>query len=413
MTKPGKIQKGRTWLAGSALLLAMSTAGATDTPELDFQACLSGLRTQAAAQGVAADTLTHAFADIRQLDRVLAADRGQPEYFYTYWQYLETRVTPERVARGRALRDKYHQLLARVHRDFGIRPEYLLAFWGLETNFGSYFGDIPVLDSLATLACDPRRSDFFTREFLQALSIIEHGAITPDAMRGSWAGAMGHTQFLPSTFKTYAVDYDGDGKRDLWNSLPDAFASSANYLHAIGWQDSQRWGREVLLPADFPYAQTGLGITKPLREWRRLGVRTVANKPLPIADMNASLLIPAGHSGPAYLVYDNFRVIMRWNRSISYALAVGYLADRIAGLGQMYASAPPHMHLLSTAEVEEIQRRLNTLGFDSGEPDGVVGSRTRRAIKEFQLRRGLPADGFPDRALLGLMRTQQSVTSSN
>src|SRR5690606_18853501 len=163
MAAADKTRKGRTWLIGG-LLLAFSATIVAQTPELDFQACLSGLRTQAAAQGVAADTLRSAFANIRQLDRVLAADRGQPEYFYTYWQYLETRITPERVARGRALRDKYQRLLARVHRDFGIRPEYLLAFWGLETNFGSYFGDIPVLDSLATLACDPRRSDFFTRE---------------------------------------------------------------------------------------------------------------------------------------------------------------------------------------------------------------------------------------------------------
>ncbi len=413
MTAAWILQKGQKWLAGSSLLLALSAASGAEVPAVDFQACLSGLRTQAAAQGVASDTLRHAFADIRQLDRVIAADRGQPEYFYTYWQYLETRITPERVARGRALRDKYHQLLARVHRDFGVRPEYLLAFWGLETNFGSYFGDIPVLDSLATLACDPRRSEFFTREFLQALHIIENGAIALDSMRGSWAGAMGHTQFMPSTFATYAVDYDGDGKRDLWHSLPDSFASSANYLHAIGWQDGKRWGREVLLPPDFPYAQAGLGTTKPLREWRRLGVRTIFGQPLPIADMQASLLIPAGHKGPAYLVYDNFHVIMRWNRSISYALAVGYLADRIAGLGQMHASAPAHMRLLKASEVTEIQRRLNTLGFDSGEPDGVVGSRTRRAIKEFQLRRGLPADGFPDRTLLSLLRTAQSVTSSN
>lgn len=372
--------------------------------EVDFQACLAALRTKAADAGYARTTLETAFADIQQRDRVLVSDRQQPEFFYTFWQYLETRVTIERVARGRELLQQHGRLLNGIHRDFGIRPEFLLAFWGLETNFGRYFGDIPVLDSLATLACDPRRSDFFTTQFMNALRILERGEMQANQMRGSWAGAMGHTQFMPSVYNSYAVDYDGDGKRDLWNSLPDAFASSANYLHTIGWRDGERWGREVLIPERFNWELTGLDIRKPLHEWRRLGLKTVWGEPLPVANMEASLLAPAGHRGPVFLVYDNFRIIMRWNYSISYALAVGYLADRIAGMGQLAAQPPTQIRLLSADDIREIQSHLNTLGYSSGEADGVVGHKTRNAIKDFQLQHGMPADGYPDHNLLQRLR---------
>lgn len=385
----------------AAGLLAAFPAGAA---EIDTQACLAALRNQARAQGLSAGTLEQAFETIELRDRVIELDRSQPEFLSTIWDYLHSRVDEERVALGRELKRRHGRLLRRIHRDYGIRPEYLLAFWGMETNFGRYFGDIPVLDSLATLACDSRRATFFTTQFLEALQIVERGEMPLAQMRGSWAGAMGHTQFLPSTFNSYAVDYDGDGRRDLYNSLPDALASAANYLRAIGWEDGRRWGREVRLPADFNWALAGYGKRRPLAEWRRAGVMTARGEPVPaVPGMQASLLLPAGRHGPAFLVYANFDVILEWNRSLSYALAVGHLADRIAGLGRL-RSEPRDLPRLRTEEVREIQARLNRLGYAAGPVDGIMGSRTRAAIEAFQAQHGLPADGYPDRTLIAYLR---------
>ncbi|HET9679852.1 MAG TPA: lytic murein transglycosylase [Gammaproteobacteria bacterium] len=387
-------------------------AGGLHAAEINRKACLAALRGKAETRDYSRQTLDTAFARIDLLERVISQDRHQPEFIYTLWDYLDTRVTPERVAYGRRMKHEYADLLARINADFGVNPQYLLAFWGLETNFGRYFGDIPVLDSLATLACDSRRNEFFTTQFLEALQIIDSGAMRAEEMHGSWAGAMGHTQFLPTTYTGYAIDYDNDGERDLFNSLPDALASSANYLTAIGWHDGERWGREVELPADFNWSLAGLGTKKPISFWREAGVETVFGDPVPKADMMASLLLPTGRHGPAFLVYNNFHVIMKWNRSISYAIAVGYLANRIAGMGKLRAD-PADSPNLRTETVMEIQRRLNALGFAAGPVDGIVGSQTRGAVEAFQIRHGLPADGYPDRHLLSVLReVSQTVATS-
>lgn len=395
----------RRFTAG-AFLATFGLMQPAHADQLNLKSCLSALHQAAETKDFKKHTLKEAFANLSLRPSVLKSDRSQPEFFYTFWDYYLTRVTDERVQYGRDLKHRYATLLANIHRDFGVRPEYLLAFWGLETNFGRYFGDIPVLDSLATLACDPRRAKFFTHQFLTALKLIDEGSLHVKEMRGSWAGAMGHTQFMPTTYDSYAVDYDGDGRRDLWNSLPDALASAANYLHAIGWDDGVRWGREVLVPKGFDWSKTGLSHKLPLRQWRQLGVQTVHGKPIPVINMKASLLAPAGRHGPKFLVYPNFHVIMDWNRSQSYALAVGRLADRIAGLGELHADPPRHPRRLTTDDIRTIQNRLNKLGYASGDVDGVFGTRTRQAIKAYQMDHGLPADGFPDPTLLKALQSQ-------
>lgn len=387
----------------SLAVLAPAAVGAPAGND-SFDTCLARLQAAATDNGISSSTLQTAFPAIKPVERVIKADRQQPEFFYTFWHYLEGRVTDTRIERGRELYRKHYPVLQRIHQRYGIRPEYLVAFWGMETNYGSYFGSVPVLDALATLACDQRRSDMFTREFINALSIHEQGAMDITRVRGSWAGAMGHTQFLPSTYLGHATDFDGDGRADLFNSLADAFASSANYLSAIGWQGEQRWGREVLVPFKFDWSLAGLETKKTVSEWRALGLRDAFGRPLPHSDIQGSLLLPQGHKGPAFLVYNNFHVIMKWNASISYALAVGHLADRIAGMGRLTSSRPEHVRLLTTAEISEIQGLLNRLGYETGEPDGVVGRRTRSATQAYQSTAGLPADGYPDHSLLEHLR---------
>jgi membrane-bound lytic murein transglycosylase B len=386
--------------------IALTQPAVADTDaQSAFEECLTSLRERAGGHGLRASTLQEAFASIEYRPRIIELDRAQPEFLQTFWQYFSARATPERVELGRRKLAEHRVLLERIHADYGVRPEYIVAFWGLETNYGSFFGRTPVLDALATLACEGRRESFFTEQLIHALKIIDEGSIGPADMRGSWAGAMGHTQFMPSTFTAYAVDYDGSGRRDLWNSLPDAFASAANYLSSMGWKDGQRWGREVRLPADFQWSLAGLDQRHTLAEWQRLGVRQSDGAALPQGDIEASLLLPAGHRGPAFLVYDNFRIIMRWNASTSYALAVGHLADRIAGQGRLAAQPPADERALSREEVKEIQRNLVQLGHLEGDVDGIAGRETRAAIRRFQQTTGLPADGHPDPALLAQLRS--------
>lgn len=395
-----------TFRLAAALLATSPVLSVADDAGLmnEFSACMSRLEAAAVDSGISKNTVQTTLQSVQPVRRVISADRQQAEFFYTFWHYLDGRVTDTRIERGREMYRKHYDLLHRIYQRYGVRPEYLVAFWGMETNYGSYFGSVPVLDALATLACDQRRSEMFTREFVNALSIHESGAMDLTRVKGSWAGAMGHTQFLPSTFLGNAVDYDRDGRRDLFGSLPDAFASSANYLNRIGWNGDQRWGREVIVPFKFDWSLAGLDTKKTVSEWRALGLRDAFGRPLPESDIEGSLLLPMGHKGPAFMVYNNFHTIMKWNHSISYALAVGHLADRVAGMGRLTAERPEHVRLLSVAEVSEIQGLLNRLGYESGEPDGVVGQQTRSAARSFQSEAGLPADGYPDHQLLEYLR---------
>lgn len=369
----------------------------------EFAACVTTFSAKAKAEGISHNTINNSLSKAKLNTQVLQLDRKQPEFTTSFADYFNRRVTEQRVAQGRALLAKHKDLFARVEREYGVPAAYLVSFWGLETNYGSYFGNIPVIDSLATLACDTRRSTFFTIELMNALRILDEGAIAPDKMKGSWAGAMGHVQFMPSSFLKNAIDFDGDNKRDLWNSTADAMGSAANFLKNLGWQTQGRWGREVKLPKDFPFLEAGLNNNKPIAEWTKLGVMRADNTPLPQADMNASLLVPSGHQGPAFLVYDNFNVIMRWNRSEFYAIAVGQLADQIAGGGKLLQPPPVDAPRLHRDQVIALQQQLNNKGFNLGTPDGILGPATRRAIGEFQHQQSMIADGFPGREVLGLL----------
>lgn len=385
-----------------ALPLQAQDQGPDEVRSQSFEDWLAELREEARGLGVSDATLA-ALDDVQPLERVLELDNSQPEFVQTFTRYIDLRVTPGQVSRGQALLDEHAELLRQVQNRYGVQPHYLAAFWAIESNFGRATGGFSVLEALATLAYDPRRADFFRRELLTALQILEAGHIAPDRMSGSWAGAMGQLQFLPSVFQRFGVDGDGDGRVDIWNSLPDVFHSAANFLSNSGWEGDQRWGREVVLPEDFDYSQSGTGTRKPLSEWRDMGVRQLNGQPLPVvAGMEGSIILPAGANGPAFIAYANFRATMNYNPSTFYALTVGHLADRFMG-GQPIQNMPENEQAMSVAEVEELQTRLNALGFDSGEPDGRVGPNTRAAIRAFQQSRGLATDGYASPGLLDAM----------
>jgi len=385
-----------------AAAFAAAPAGASDVPAPPpFEEWLAELKADAKRRGVSDETLAEAFDGVAPLPKVLEYDRSQPEFTRTFWQYLDRAVTETRIERGRALLREHAGLLGRMERKYGVQPRFLVSFWGLETNFGDYTGGFPVIDAVTTLAHDRRRADFFRSELLHALSILEAGHIAKPQMKGSWAGAMGQLQFMPSTFTGHAIDADGDGRKDIWGSLPDVFGSAANYLSNVGWRGDETWGREVRLPAGFDLELASSSIRKSLQDWQDLGVRRIGGADLPIvAGMEASLLLPAGVNGPAFLVYENYRNILVWNRSAYYAIAVGHLADRLVGLPALAAERPANDRAMSRDEVLEMQRRLNALGFDAGEPDGMVGPATRGAVKAYQKAAGLPPDGYPTPSLL-------------
>lgn len=312
----------------SALALGAALPAAAQTK--DFPSFLGDLRMEARARGIAESTLDAAFAGAEPLPRVIELDRKQPEFTLTFAQYLERTVSDKRVEKGRRLMQEHAALLDRISRKYGVQPRFIVALWGMETDYGRITGGFPVLHALATLAWDGRRSAFFRKELLDALTIVDQGHIEAGRMQGSWAGAMGQCQFMPSSFVNFSADGDGDGRRDIWGNLADVFASTANYLASHGWKGDETWGREVRLPAGFDAGLVGQDKVKSLADWAKLGVRRADGGPLPRADMQASLVQPESGAGPVFLVYDNWRAIMKWNRSAFYATAVGNLADRLA-----------------------------------------------------------------------------------
>ncbi|MCY4358528.1 MAG: lytic murein transglycosylase [Gammaproteobacteria bacterium] len=377
--------------------------GHSQAQQLSFVEWLESLRAEARSMGVSEATLS-TLDTIQPLERVLELDNSQPEFVQTFTRYLDIRVTPAQISRGQQLLQQHSVLLDQVYSRYGVQPHYLVAFWAMESNYGRATGGFGVLEALATLAYDPRRADFFRRELLTALRIIDAGHIQASAMSGSWAGAMGQLQFLPSVFDRYAVDGDRDGRIDIWNSLPDIFHSAANFLSEVGWRGDQRWGREVVLPSNFDFSQTGTGIRKLLQQWRELGITTTSGEPVPVVPgMEASVILPVGAQGPAFLAYANFRATMAYNPSTFYALTVGHLADRFTGSPAiMYM--PVNEQAMSLADVRVLQKLLNERGFDSGEPDGRVGRQTRSAIRAYQQTQDIPMDGHASKALLDILR---------
>lgn len=371
--------------------------------EQSFADWLAELRAEARELGISEATLRK-LDNLQPLERVMELDSSQPEFVQTFTRYLGLRVTPNQVARGQSLLQQHSVLLEQVRQRYGVQPHYLVAFWAVESNYGRSTGGFSVLEALATLAFDPRRADFFRRQLLTALQIIDDGHIQAERMSGSWAGAMGQLQFMPNIFYQYGIDGDQDGRIDIWNSLPDIFHSAANFLSQSGWRGDERWGREVLLTEDFDFSLTGTSTRKPLQEWRDLGVTQLNGAPIPVAaGMEASVILPAGAQGPAFLGYANFRTTMTYNPSTFYALTVGHLADRYAGSGPVQRM-PENETAMSVADVRELQELLNRNGFDSGEPDGRVGRQTRAAIRAYQQSAGLPMDGYASVALLQALR---------
>ncbi len=390
-------------LLGAVMLpLAACAQSPAATPEpADFDTWLAGLRQEALARGIRAQTVETALAGLQPLPDVISRDRSQREFTLTFTRYMRGAVTEWRVEKARRLLQQHRPLLEKVAAQYGVQPRFLVSFWGLESNFGEHTGGYSVVAALATLAHEGRRHDFFRAQLLDALQILDEGHISVAEMTGSWAGAMGQLQFIPSTFVNFAVDYDGDGQRDIWHSLPDIFASAANYLSQEGWRGDQTWGRQVTLPAGFDYAFADLSDRRSLFEWAALGLRDGDGGPLPQAEgFEASLVLPAGANGPAFLVYQNFRTIMIWNRSILYALSVGHLADRIDGAPPLSTAALPDEEPLSLKAIEEMQALLNAKGYDAGTPDGLVGPQTRAALRAYQADQGLPADGYPTQAVI-------------
>ena len=322
-----------TWcrrLAAVTLPVLLLATGQVPAQEEGFAAWVSEFRQTALDEGISADTLDAVLPDLTFRSRVVELDRRQPEGTLTYAAYLSRVLPPARVNRGKRLLRKHRAVLAEISQAYGVQARFIVALWGIESDFGRVTGGFPVLDSLATLAYDGRRGKFFSGQLIDALRIVDDGHIEPDAMLGSWAGAMGQSQFMPSSFHQFAVDHDGDGRRDIWSTLPDVFASAANYLAKAGWKGDQTWGRQVRLPEGFDADLAGLDVTRPLDDWQALGVRRANGNDLPQAPMQASVILPGGPDGPAFLTYHNYRVLLKWNRSHYFATTVGQFADILA-----------------------------------------------------------------------------------
>jgi len=373
-------------------------------PSSAFAQWVSDFRAGARTEGISEATLRSAFDDVRYLPRVIELDRSQPEFTRTVWDYLDNTVTPQRVAAGQDKLLQFRSEADAAAARYGVPPAIVIAIWGMESNYGSNYGSTPTIDALATLGFEGRRAEWARAELLAALKILDKGDIPRDRMVGSWAGAMGQTQFMPSNFLAYAVDADGDGRRDIWDSMADVMASTANFLSRAGWQADKPWGVEVRLPAGFDFGRADTAVRQSSAQWAAEGVRTVDGQPLPAFDESA-ILLPAGARGPAFLVGPNFRAILRYNNSTSYALAVGLLAQRLNGGAGVQASWPRDLVALSRSQLLELQTALNQRGFASGTPDGVMGPATRDGLRRYQRSVGLPADGYPSAELL--QRLQQ------
>ena len=316
-------------LAVLALVFALPVSSHETRSNVPFAIWLKELRAEAASRGVRAATIEEALRGVKLIPRVIELDRRQPEFTLTFRQYMDRVVPESRVKKGRQRLSENRELLEGIGRKYGVQPRFIVAFWGIETDFGRLSGGFPVIPALVTLAYDGRRSAFFRGELLHALDILDKNHIEPKNMVGSWAGAMGQTQFMPSSFVAYAVDHDGDGRKDIWNSRADALASGANYLARQGWKGDQTWGRPVTLPEGFDTGLADLKVRKPLSDWQRMGVRRDDGSDLARRKLTASVVLPEGRDGPAFVVYNNYLTILKWNRSTFFALAVGFLADRL------------------------------------------------------------------------------------
>ena len=402
-------------VAAAFVTLAGTMASAAPPPvaplqeQARFHAFIRDFRAEALKAGIMPATYDRAVSTIDLNPKVEELNEKQPEFVRPIWEYLAGAITDARVSRGRDQMGAHAQLFARLQDTYGVPPEVLTAIWGLETGYGQNEGSFNLFEALATLAYDGPRMEYGRRQFIAALKIADLEGRDPATMTGSWAGAFGHTQFVPTTFLEHAVDGDGDGKRDLWNSPADALASAANYLKQSGWRPGESWGEEVQLPSDFAYEQAETDLRKPIAEWAKLGVRNAAGGPLPDSADEAAILLPAGYRGPAFLVRNNFHAVLRYNSATAYALAIGLLSDRLKGAGIVQAKWPVDEVPLDETSRTALQEALTALGFSTGGTDGVLGRRSQQAIRDYQKSRGLPADGFATPALLARVLNERNV----
>lgn len=376
----------------------------------ESSSCLSSLRSEASKQGISTKTFDQAVAGFEPDPDVIKAYAFQPEFRTPIWDYVAGLVDDERVADGRARLAQWQKELAQIEQQYGVDRHAIVAVWGVESNFGRIQGRREIIRSLVTLVCANKRKPFFTGELMATLRIIQSGDIAQDALVGSWAGAFGQTQFMPTTYQRLAVDFDGDGKRDIVQSVPDALASTANYLKRAGWVTGEPWGVEVRLPKGYA-GPSGRKDRQPLQSWLDRGIKPIGNRQIKGVSANTptALLLPAGVEGPAFLVFKNFNAVFSYNAAESYALSILHLSDRMQGGGTFATPWPTDDAGISRAERREVQQRLLERGFDIGEVDGMIGSKTREAIKQFQAQQGLPTDG---RAGQRVLRTLRSAPSS-
>jgi lytic murein transglycosylase len=383
------------------------TEEAINTAAANFQSCLAELWPAASRRGVSRPVFERVTASLTPDLRIMELLDAQPEFTKSMWDYLDILVTEDRIEKGRAVLAKYAPQFDAVERAYGVDRHVIAAIWGVETNYGTQVGGKPVLRSTATLACVGRRQSYFRSEFLDALEIVQRGDLRAEQLVGSWAGAFGPTQFMPSAFKRFAVDFDGDGRRDVVGSIPDMIASTANNLKLDGWVPGAAWGYEVVVPANFDFRLADRHRSMSVRQWAHAGLIQANGKPFPRPDQDAYLLVPAGVQGPGFLMLQNFRVIMKYNPAEAYALAIGHLADRLRGGPSFVQHWPRYERSLSRSERLELQEHLSRRGFDVGEPDGQLGARTRSAIRSFQSEIGRVPDGFASAGLLDELRAQR------
>ncbi|MDS9469111.1 lytic murein transglycosylase [Paracoccus sp. MBLB3053] len=366
---------------------------------------IEGFKGQARSQGISDATLSFAFRDVVYNPEVVRRSQNQAEFKKSLWEYLENAVSEKRQVNGRAALSQFNSVLSRVEATYGVDKEVVTAVWGMESTYGERRGDLPLIEALSTLSYEGYRGSFFRSQLMAALRVLQAGDIDPGHMTGSWAGAMGHTQFIPTTYLSYAVDFTGDGRRDIWSNDPsDSLASTANYLAKSGWQRGLPAAVEVTLPAGFNTGLAGKGKRRSVAEWQSIGVRQATSRPLPPAGTSTELLIPGGPSGAAFLITRNFHAILRYNNADSYALAVSLLADRIKGYPGLANPWPADHPGLRLEQRKEMQRLLTARGFDTQGVDGNVGSNTIAAIRSYQSSRGLPVTGEPSAALLDQLR---------
>ena len=369
-----------------------------------FDLWIEGFRTRALASGISAFTFERAFDGAIFSADVITKDQNQSEFTKTIWDYLDSAVSADRVENGQKALRQNMELLDRIEATYGVDKEIVVAVWGLESAYGTFRGDYPLIASLATLAYDGRRGAFFEQQLIAALQILQNGDVTPNKMTGSWAGAMGHTQFIPTSYLSFAVDFTGDGKRNIWSDDPaDALASTAAYLAKSGWKKAQPWGIEITLPGDYDYSVSGDRVKKSVADWQALGVRTIDGGPLPDHGP-ASVLLPAGAKGAYFLIYSNFQVIEAYNTADAYVIGIGHLSDRLKGGPPIKADWPRDERALLVDERIEMQERLTRAGFNPGGVDGKIGPNTIAAVKAFQKSLGLVPDGYPNLDILIRLR---------